>query len=151
MTELSGIPPEPTRNPATKAAFRRQVWLQIYLPLLAGVVLLALIAALLWRSGTAGTSAWADASLILLLLPIVILSIIPIVLLSALVYGVSYLMRQIPIPAHQAQQALAQLRRIAERTTRKSIQPLIVLKAVGAAAGTGADSVKRMLRRMGNR
>ena len=149
MNEELALPPKPTRNPATQKAFRRQVWLQVYLPFALGFLLLALIAFLLWGSNMAGASAWADASLILLLLPVIVLSVIPIVLLAALVYGVTYLTRQIPVPAHQAQQSIAKIGRIIELSTKRAIQPLIVVKAGAAAASSVADKLQSILRRNG--
>jgi hypothetical protein len=77
MEDMDEFPPRPSkRNPVTKAAFRRQVWLQIYLPLAGGVLLLAAAAAGLWRADLAGASAWADASAILLLPPVLVVILI---------------------------------------------------------------------------
>ena len=149
MEKLPIATPEPTRNPVTKAAFRRQVWLQIYLPFLGGFVLVAAVAWLLWNGGMAGASAWADASLILLLVPVLVLSVIPIVLLAALAYGVSYLLGQIPVPAHQVQQSLAQVQRIAEVASDRVSKPVIVFKSGAAAARATAKKIKSIYSRMG--
>lgn len=149
MDEELHLPPEPSRNPATHEAFRRQVWLQIYVPFVAGLLLLAGTAILLAGAALAGPSAWADASLILLLLPLIIFSVIPIVLLAFLVYGVSYLIGRIPVPAHQAQQAVAQAGRVIQQSAQRAAQPLILMKAGSAAAGSALNKLLSSFRRNG--
>ena len=149
MSQSPIVPPEPVRNPATHEAFRRQVWFQIYLPLLACIILLAGLSVLLWGANMAGASAWADASLILLSLPVVILSVIPIVFLGFVVYGVAYVTKQIPVPAHQVQQSLAQVQRMTQRAAEKIVQPMVAARAGGAAAKAVSAKLMSMIRRMG--
>jgi hypothetical protein len=129
MTEEFELPIEPQRNPVTEQSFRRQVWLQVYLPFIGGLAVLAGVAAVLWTSGTGSASAWADASLILLLLPLILFSVIPIVLLIALIYGVSYLIKRIPVPANQAQQAIAQVGHTIQRAADQAVQPMVISKS----------------------
>jgi hypothetical protein len=125
-------------NPATRAAYRRQVWLEIYLPFAVGLVALVAVAVLLWRGG-AGASPWADASLIMLLLPLLALSVLPIMLLAAAVYGLGVLIDRLPGPAHQAQAAVAQVARSTKRAAGASVRPFFETYPLVAAARRGVE------------
>ncbi|MGA9533280.1 MAG: hypothetical protein WBR18_11235 [Anaerolineales bacterium] len=134
-------------NPATASAFRRQVILEIYLPFFLGVAALAAVAILLWRSGTAGASAWADASTMLMLLPVLVLSLLPIVILAGAAYGVTWLIGKIPGPAHQAQSALAQVARTTKRATKTVIRPFFTVYATAASVRRGVQVLLSIVQR----
>jgi len=134
-------------NPATRAAFRRQVILEIYLPLLVGIAVLAAVAVLLWRSGAGEASAWADASTVLLLLPLLALSLLPIAILAAVAYGVTKLIEVIPGPAHQAQSAVAQVARTTKRGTSAALRPFFSVYATAASVRRGAQVLLSIVRR----
>lgn len=142
MEDKHEFPPRRSRrNPITRAAFRRQVWLQIYLPLAVGVLLLAAAAAGLWRADLAGASAWADASAILLVLPVLVAALIPLVLFTGAIYLVTKLIGAIPEPAHRIQVALQDVARRAQRAQKLVTQPL------GAARGL-RGALRAALRRL---
>lgn len=90
-------------NPVTRAAFRRQVWLEIYLPLFVGLIVVVGGAVLLWQRGVGGGRAWADASTVLLLIPLIAAGLIPLVLLVGAAAGAYWLIREIPGPSRRAQ------------------------------------------------
>lgn len=126
-------PGGPQRNPVTRAAFRRQVWIQIYAPLTLGILLMAAVAAVLWSGRSAGASAWADASAILLILPVLALGLVPLILLAGGVYLVGMVMDRIPVPAQRIQAALREIERRADRIAHLSLRPFAIVG--GARAG----------------
>jgi hypothetical protein len=147
MDEFEFRDPSIGANPVTRSSFRRQVILEIYLPFVVGVGALAAVALLLWRSGAAGASAWADASTLLMLLPLLLLSLLPIAILVAAVYGVTWLMTKIPVPAHRAQSALAQMARTTRRVANTAVRPFFTVYASAAAARRGARILLSIVQR----
>jgi hypothetical protein len=113
----------------TQAAFRRQVRLQIYLPLLLGLLGLAAMVAAIWRSQYGDTSIWADISLSLLLLVGFALGILLLVVLASAAVGAWYLIRELPRPFRQAQIAIARAEHSTEQIADRAMLPLIVPKA----------------------
>jgi predicted PurR-regulated permease PerM len=100
-------PTHPTeRNPETTARSRRESWWQIYLPVLLASALGIVALVLIVRSGAAGTSAIADLSLILLSVPVLIVGLVVLVAFGFVVYGVSWLVRNLPPYAKTAQDAV---------------------------------------------
>ena len=56
--------------------FRKDVWLQIYTPIILGVIALVAIVATIWVTGQGTASVWADVSLVMLIIPTFILGFI---------------------------------------------------------------------------
>jgi predicted PurR-regulated permease PerM len=103
-------PSRPTeRNPETSARSRRESWWQIYLPVLLATALGIVAFVLIVRSGDKGTSAIADLSLILLILPALIVGLVVLALFVLLVYGISWLVRNSPPYAKQAQDTVGEV------------------------------------------
>lgn len=147
MDDLEFAQPPLEPNPVTRAAYRRQVRLQVYLPLAVGIGIIAGAAALLWTGGLASASAWADASLVLLLLPVLLLSLIPIGVLAAFAYGVVYLMQRIPAPAHRVQRAVARVQQTIRRGSEATVRPFVVIRSGQAAAEATVSRLLSALRR----
>jgi hypothetical protein len=116
-------------NRETRAAFRRQVRLQIYLPLAVGALALAGLVAVMWRSQYGDTSVWADVSLSLLLIVGFGLGILVLALVSAAAFGVWFAVRELPRPFHEAQIAIARAEHSIGLAADKAVLPLIVPKA----------------------
>lgn len=104
MSEEPVLPEQPTRNEETRRAFNRQAARQIYLPLVLFFLALAGAGLGLGLSGTGSFSLWADISIMLLSIPMLILGLVLLVLSAALVYGASWLLKAVPGPAWQVQQ-----------------------------------------------
>jgi hypothetical protein len=89
----------PERNPKTHAAHRKEVFLQIMLPLVIGCLLLAaLVAGVIWSATGSNSEVrrWADISLMWLILPALGFALILLVLLSGITYLVSRLLGVLP-------------------------------------------------------
>ena len=89
----------PERNPITHAKHRREVFLQITLPMLIGVLLVMAVVAVIIFSGTTTTSdlsRWADVSLIWLILPSLVIALLFLIILSAFIYLITVVLQMTP-------------------------------------------------------
>jgi hypothetical protein len=104
MTRVSDSPlsePKPglprIRNPRTQARLRRdaiwQIGLPIGLALAAGITLGVLVSI---PGGAATRSAWADVSLMLLIVPIAMVGLILFALIAGLIFAAYYGLRELP-------------------------------------------------------
>src|SRR3989304_9060623 len=81
------VEPRPRHSPR----FIRQVWLQIYLPLFVGILLLIGFVGLIRRSAVGTPSVWADASTVILLIPVIVIGLLFMLASIALAIGLGYL------------------------------------------------------------
>jgi hypothetical protein len=134
---MSDFPPlhEPV-NPVTRSAFRRQVWLEIYLPLVLGGGFLAAAAYLLWQSSLGSASAWADAATSLMLLPVLILALIPLVLLVAASAGLVILIRRLPTVSQRLQSLMYRVQVAVRRGADAAAAPVVIGESAGAGIGS---------------
>jgi len=134
-----------TFNPP-KAA-RRQVRLEVYLPLGLSILLLVAGGVLLRRAGVGNASVWADAGLALLLGMGFILGLLILATLAAAAAGVWYLVRILPAPFLEARMGLAKARQAvlqaSDRAARAIILPSAGLKALRAAFSHLASALQR--------
>ncbi len=121
------------RDEEVRSAYRRQVWLQVYLPL--GLFTTALIAvvALLWVNGVGDTRVWADTALILVLIPTFVLGLILLALLLALAVLIGKLIGIIPEPAYQVSTFMRMVERQVKRITDLVLEPLKIFSALVAS------------------
>jgi hypothetical protein len=115
---------------------RRSFVLQVILPLMIGVLILAAAIMLLWQTGIGTASAWADTSLIFLLLPWLCVGVVPLALLAALWYGVFKLTAWLPVPLRKAQGYIVQARDYLRRGTDLALKPMFIAKGAWAVVTT---------------
>lgn len=121
----------------TAGRFRRQVRLQVYLPLALGMLVLGGLVALLWRGQVGSASAWADAALAFMLLVTMVGGVVLLVIFSALTAGVWMAVRRLPEPFEQARLAVAKAEHATDGAARKAAMPLIAPEAMLHAVATG--------------
>jgi len=88
--------PIPSRNPVTQAAHRRQVFWQITVPFLLGLVLILTVAVFASISGPGTASLYGDVSLIWLILPMLGVLLIGSIIIGGLVYLVVKMNQALP-------------------------------------------------------
>lgn len=134
-----------TFNPP-KAA-RRQVRLEVYLPLGLAILLLVAGGALLERAGIGDASVWADVGLAWLLGMGFVLGLVILGIVSAAAVGIWYLIRILPAPFMEARTGLAKTRQAAlqasDRAGRAVILPSAGLRAARAAFSYLASILQR--------
>jgi hypothetical protein len=113
--------------------FQRAVWLQIYLPFIFILLILGAVVAILWVSGSGTYSGWADAALVILMIPALLVGVIIFAILVGLCYGVIYIFGQIPKPARRAQEIASRISVETRRFADLAARPLLVPKAAKTA------------------
>ncbi len=134
--DIQNRPSQLERNPKTHAAHRREVFWQIILPLLAGILLiLAAVGAIIFSALQPVTDVerWAGVSLIWLILPTLFFAFLFLVLLAALVYGISYLLHMIPGYALLVQLFFEQVKDKVGRVLNASVEPILRINSIWAA------------------
>ena len=139
--------PQDQSNPVTRAQTRRQVWLQVYLPMGIGILLLAVLVFLLWRGGTATASAWADSALALMILPFLLLGLLMLAFFVVLAVGVGRLIGIIPLPARRAQDVMKNAAAMIRKGGDQAVRPMLVIQAVGGAIQETIRLLSSYLRR----
>jgi hypothetical protein len=125
--------PRINEEPPQEKAFRGRVWLQIYLPLGLGVLVIAGVAAWLWVGSVGSLSLWADISLLLLSPPVFLVGILSFIFLGAVSFGLIRIIQALPAPIRRAENALNRVEKIARRVMDRVARPFLILRAFGAA------------------
>ncbi|MBN1266584.1 MAG: hypothetical protein JXA25_13905 [Anaerolineales bacterium] len=137
MSEDPNTIEERLYNMETRSAFRRQTTWQIYFPLAVFFLILIGLAVGYGLSGTGTFSAWADISLMLLSIPMLIIGLILLVLTAGLIYGVSWLLKALPQPAWQVQQVFSKIAKRVQTAADRITAPFIKVNAVPAVFRRG--------------
>jgi hypothetical protein len=128
------------------AAFRRAVWLQVYLPLAAGAALVVgmiVVGLVVGGPGGATPRGMADVALIALLLPAMFLGLITLAGASLLALGVARLIGWLPERTQKVQRLVG---RVAHRTdwiAGRAAQAVVAPKSVWAAMNSVWGSLIR--------
>ena len=120
------------RNFKTYRRHRREVWWQVFFPLLLGVLIIGLLSGGLVVRGVRDASTWADVSLIWLILPVCVLGLIPFAITVALIVGATLGLQRLPPLALLVQQTMRQVEDTVRRGADRAAEP--VLRLGGFAA-----------------
>ena len=110
--------------------FQKVVWLQIYLPFIFLLLILAAVVAVLWVGGTGSYSGWADSALVILMIPALLVGLVIFGALAALCYGVMVIIGLIPEPAKRAQEIAGRIAAETRRFADMAARPMMVPKAI---------------------
>ncbi|MFZ2095707.1 MAG: hypothetical protein WAV05_03630 [Anaerolineales bacterium] len=124
------------RNPRTHAEHRREVFWQITLPLVIGMLLvLAAVVVIIISTVQPVTDVgrWADVSLMWLILPSLFLAFILLAILIGLIVLISYLLRLIPRYALIVQLYIEQAKGKISQIFNLSVEPILRVEAIWAA------------------
>jgi heme/copper-type cytochrome/quinol oxidase subunit 2 len=120
-----------------RASHRRQFAWQILVPIvLSLIVALAFLVVLVFNAGQAPATngKWAHISTMLLSMPVIIFSLLTLAIVLLLTWLIIKLRKAIPPFTGQVFKAVDKVNRITNRTTEKSLSPLIQGKAYFAGA-----------------
>jgi len=123
--------PENKKHPLDES-YRRKVFLQIYLPLFLILIAVGVLVGSLWVTESGSASAWADLSLVMLIIPALIVGLILLIFLAAFVYGIWYLIGIIPEPMRQLQDIVKKVAASTERYTNLAAKPVIIPRALSS-------------------
>jgi len=118
-------PPRLPRNPVTHAAHRHQVLLQVFMPLAIGVIVILTLTLGAAIGSLMDVSRWADISLIWLILIYLAFALVFLVVLVAMIFGVAWLLRNLPYYARQAHDLFVMIRVQVGRVSDKAVEPVL--------------------------
>lgn len=113
------------RNQVTWEKHRREVRLQIILPLVIGILLVFVLAVLVALGTSAQISQWADVSLIWIIAPMLVVALIFLAILGGIAYGLARLLKVLPFYTRQVQDFLLQVRDRVSDVTNKLVEPIL--------------------------
>ncbi|MCC7358690.1 MAG: hypothetical protein IT317_04405 [Anaerolineales bacterium] len=144
-------PPRPrVRNARAQAQQRRDVIWQMAVPL--GVVLVALVTLgvlVCLPVGAGVRSAWADVSLIFLILPALVVGLLVAVLVAGLCAGLFYLLRETPYFFKLIQDFMALFSYRVQAGAAKVSSVFLSARSVVAGAQRAAADLRRVVQRGG--
>jgi len=123
-------------NPVTQEAHQREVFRQITLPLAIGVVILlaaAVAVAVSAGRGVGDVGAWADVSLIWLIVPSMVFVFILLALAAGVAYAVTRLLGVVPPFARQVQDFFLLVQYRVEKIADTAVEPVLRLGALKAS------------------
>lgn len=122
------------RNQVTWQKHRREVRLQIILPLVLGIILVLVLGVLVTLGSNAAVSQGADVALIWLLAPWLPITLIFLAALSAIVYGLASLLKVLPFYTRQVQDFFLLVRDRVSDVTNKLVAPILSYESKKASS-----------------
>jgi hypothetical protein len=141
-----GVPPESPLSEKAVRETRRQIWMQVYLPLGIGVITLAALVLWVWQAEFGAVSVWADVALVVVLIPLFVLGLITLVVLAGLTYGAFWLFGWLPDPLHRLQSTIARVERGTKKGADGVARPMLVVQAVIAMLKAAVGSIVSIFR-----
>ncbi|MBI3242639.1 MAG: hypothetical protein HYZ49_10140 [Chloroflexi bacterium] len=142
-------PAERPRNPHTEALHKREAFWQIYFPmglafvLFIGICALAVAAAV--GSNGGATEVWADISLVVVILQVMVFVLPLLILFGGLAYGVGYVIPKLPPYFKIAQDYAVLAASEVKRLTRYVEEPVLQFKGGVAGFDQFVQSVRRFI------
>ena len=141
------LPPSPRRpNPVTQAAFRRQVRLEVYLPIgltVLGILVLVIVAVIAaW--GT--SSSWADVVIVILGLPLAIALLLLLAGLVAGSVGLIIAIRRIPEYTAGLQDGVTRISHGIRQGSDAAARTVIIPSAAAEAIAEAGRALRSMFR-----
>lgn len=131
QNEQNHFPKQPRPKPVK--GFRKTVWLQIYLPLIFIILLLGTLVSVLWIEGVGTSSGWADAALVILIIPALLVGLIILGIVALLCYGVIYVIGLLPGPSKRGREISARVANESRRFANLAARPFMAPRAAKTA------------------
>ena len=126
--------PSPARNREEIARkTKHQIRLQIYLPLIVGVIILAGLGIWVVLEGFGTASAWADVGLVLIIIPTFVIGILVFAALIAITYGLFRLIDILPDPFDKIFMTVDRVGEVTSQGMDLAVKPVINVQKTGAA------------------
>jgi hypothetical protein len=137
-------PPSPKNESITKKT-RRQTWLQIYLPIGIGVLVLAGLGTWVFLAGFGTVSVWADVGLVLIIVPTFVIGLLVFAVLIAITYGLFRLLDILPEPIRRFHSTVERVGKVMGRGADLTVWPVITTGKVGAALKAVWQAIRSLL------
>lgn len=131
------------RSSAPEDKHRREVLLQITLPMIIFVLIILALAVFAATGAPGNVSRWASVSLIWLIIPMILVAFILLVILGALAFGVIRVTGILPEYAHQVQDIFTMIGEIVKQGSDTVVEPFLRVHSFRASI----QALKRNLKR----
>ena len=125
---------------------RRQMFLQVWLPLIGSLVLvlaLVTLAIIGTVQGSPQVNRWGNISAVFVILPVLVFGLVLLALTGGLAYGVSRLLKKMPDWLHKAQAFMEQVRESVTKASDAAAQPIIKVNTTKSRVSAFWDRVFR--------
>jgi hypothetical protein len=126
-------PPRLPPNPLTRATHRHQVLLQVFTPLAIGSIVILILALGAAIGSFLDVSRWADISLVWLIMIYMAFALVFLVVLVAIIFGITWLLRNLPYFARQAQDLFVMVRVQVGRVSDIAVEPVLRIQSFTAS------------------
>lgn len=127
------IPPERQDREKISRETRRDVRLQVYLPMALGVIILLGLGIWVILAGFGTTSVWADVGLVLIIIPTFVIGLLIFVVLIAITYGLFRLIGILPDPIDKVYLTVEQIKAGATQGADLAVKPMFAILKAWAA------------------
>lgn len=133
---MSGTPYSklPERNPETYRVHRREVFWQITVPFVIGLIIFIMLLVITPFAATNNLFRYSDISLIWLILITIPFVLIFLIVLGALTYATIWAIAKLPFYARQAQGLLVTIQITVHQVSDKIVEPFLVVNSYAASA-----------------
>lgn len=114
-------------NIGTQRRHRRELWLQILLPLIAGVALGGLGLFALLNANIGNVTRASELATVLLAIPLIVMGMIFLVVIVALIYVLGVALKWIPTKTVYAHRLMDRVNSVARQAANLAAQPVIAL------------------------
>lgn len=125
MSQTQSPDPRPERRSQSVVRHRRESFWQITFPMLVVLIVLSGVFALIALSGPQSISSVADASLVLVSLPLLVIGLLVLAVLLALLFGLGWLLRETPAFTGIAQDASARISGIVQKVMEQATNVIV--------------------------
>jgi hypothetical protein len=131
------------RNPVTHRRHRSEVFWQITLPSVIGIVLIAALAFLATQTTSFQVGVWADISIIWLIMPVMMITLVSLVIMIASIYLSAQLIRILPFYSRRVQEWFSMLAIQVSRIDNIIIEPVLRVHGFRASIGMLGRNIRR--------
>jgi hypothetical protein len=112
---------------------RRHIWLQIYLPLILGAIILAGLGIWVVLAGFGTASVWADVGLVLIIIPTFVIGLLIFAALLGITYGLFRLIGILPDPIDRVYMTVERIGEVTSQGMDLAVKPVFAVRKTGAA------------------
>lgn len=112
---------------------RRHIWLQIYLPLILGAIILAGLGIWVVLAGFGTASVWADVGLVLIIIPTFVIGLLIFAALLGITYGLFRLIGILPDPIDRVYMTVERIGEVISQGMDLVVKPVFAVRKTGAA------------------
>jgi hypothetical protein len=130
---MDALPAQDRNREKITRKTKRHIWLQIYLPMILGVIILAGLGIWVVLEGFGTASVWADVGLVLIIIPTFIIGLLVFAALIGITYGLFRLIGILPDPFDKVYMTIERVREVTSQGADLAVKPVITVQKTGAA------------------